>query len=67
MREWDTCIVWNVRRERWWWNAWRESTSTELSGFADTQEQALRDLTAAINKVTPTGPIHPVHRARAAR
>jgi hypothetical protein len=47
-REWDTRIVWIERRQRWWWNAWRESTSTELWGFADSQLDALRGMTAAL-------------------
>ena len=34
-REWDLRIVWLAERRRWWWNAWRASTSTELYGFAD--------------------------------
>ena len=43
-------IVWNVARQRWWWNAWRESTSTELWGFADAKEDALHAMTAAISR-----------------
>jgi hypothetical protein len=37
---WDVRVVWNERRQQWWWNAWRELTSTELSGFADSREAA---------------------------
>lgn len=47
-REWDTRVVWVVQHQRWWWNAWRESTSTELSGFADSPEEARQDMTYAI-------------------
>lgn len=58
-REWDARIVWNVRHERWWWNAWREATATELWGFADSPEDALRDMTAAIKQATAPPPIKP--------
>ena len=50
-REWDLRIVWNERHGRWWWNAWRESTSTELWGFTDSRENALRDMSAAVQNV----------------
>ena len=53
-REWDTRIVWNQRHSRWWWNAWRETTATELWGFADTPEDALRAMTTAIQNTTAT-------------
>ena len=63
MREWDLRVVWNVRHERWWWNAWRESTSTELYGFADSQEDAYREMLAAIEgvraRVVPVKPCDP--------
>ena len=51
-REWDTRSVWNVRHERWWWNAWREGTGTELWGFTDSQEDALRAIATAIQQET---------------
>lgn len=58
-REWDTRVVWNVQRGRWWWNAWRETTSTEVWGFADSPEDAMRAMTVGIqragNGVTPSG------------
>jgi hypothetical protein len=49
-REWDTRIVWITQRQKWWWNAWRESTSTELWGLADSPEEALREMTAALKR-----------------
>ncbi|MGI5127177.1 hypothetical protein ACQEVB_10235 [Pseudonocardia sp. CA-107938] len=58
-REWDTRVVWNDRRGCWWWNAWRETTCTEVWGFADSPEEALRAMTVAIRRagdgVTPSG------------
>jgi hypothetical protein len=58
-REWDTRVVWNVARGCWWWNAWRETTSTEVWGFADSAEDAMRAMTVAIqragNGVTSSG------------
>jgi hypothetical protein len=47
-REWDIRIVWNVKHQRWWWNAWREASATELWGFADSQEEALQALMEAM-------------------
>jgi hypothetical protein len=47
-REWDTRVVWNVQHQKWWWNAWHESTSTELWGFAESHEAALGAMTAAM-------------------
>lgn len=47
-REWDLRVVWLVKRQRWWWSAWRASTRTERYGFADSHEDALRAVTAAI-------------------
>lgn len=44
---WDTRVVWNVRRQQWWWNAWRESTATELWGFTDSPEDAWRAMASA--------------------
>jgi hypothetical protein len=47
-REWDIKVVWIERRQKWWWNAWQESTSTELWGFAESRELAVTALTAAV-------------------
>lgn len=47
---WDTRIVYVDHRQRWWWNAWRPSTSTELHGFADSPEQAAEDMSRAIEQ-----------------
>lgn len=48
LREWDMRVIWIVKRQRWWWNAWRESTSTELWGFAESHGTALRAMTVAM-------------------
>ncbi|MGH3588712.1 MAG: hypothetical protein ACRDQ0_20580 [Pseudonocardia sp.] len=47
---WDTRVVWNERRQRYWWNAWLESTETELSGWADTREEAVRAMQRAVQE-----------------
>jgi hypothetical protein len=49
-REWDIRLVWNQREQRWWWNAWRERTATELWGFADDEAAAYAAMTEAIEK-----------------
>lgn len=49
-REWDIRIVWNVGRQRWWWNAWRESTGTELWGLADSWQDAQAAMTEAVRR-----------------
>jgi hypothetical protein len=49
-RVWDTRVVYVEKRQRWWWNAWRQSTSTELYGFADSQEEANRAMYQAIEQ-----------------
>jgi hypothetical protein len=46
---WDVRVVFVERRERWWWNAWRAATSTELYGFADTQADAWSAMNQAIS------------------
>jgi hypothetical protein len=50
---WDTRVVYTEKRNRWWWNAWRESTATELYGFADSPEQAGREMHQAIEQAGP--------------
>jgi hypothetical protein len=47
---WDTRIVFIEKRGRWWWNAWRASTATELYGFAASREDATRDMYQAIER-----------------
>ena len=51
---WDTRIVYVERRKRWWWNAWRASTSTELYGFADSREEAAEAMYRAIEHAGPS-------------
>lgn len=46
---WDIRVVYVERKGRWWWNAWRAATSTELYGFADSQPDAWAAMNAAIN------------------
>lgn len=51
---WDTRVVWLEAKQRWWWNAWRASTATELSGFADSEEEASRTMYQAIERAGPS-------------
>jgi len=51
VRAWDTRVVFIERRELWWWNAWHAATSTELYGFADSREEAIRAMYQAIENV----------------
>ena len=51
---WDTRVVYIERQQRWWWNAWRESTATELYGFADSQESATQAMYQAIEQAPPS-------------
>ncbi|MGH3588737.1 MAG: hypothetical protein ACRDQ0_20705 [Pseudonocardia sp.] len=57
---WDTRVVYNERQQRWWWNAWLESTATELYGFADSEEEAARSMYQAVKEArtapSPDGP-----------
>jgi hypothetical protein len=48
-RGWDVRVVYVERRQRWWWNAWRASTSTELYGFAQTRADAWSAMNEAIS------------------
>jgi hypothetical protein len=50
---WDTRVVYIERQQRWWWNAWRPSTSTELYGFADSQDDAREAMDRAIGQAEP--------------
>ncbi|MFC5231634.1 hypothetical protein [Pseudonocardia zijingensis] len=38
------------RQQRWWWNAWLAATSTELYGFADSEEAADEAMQQAIRE-----------------
>jgi hypothetical protein len=49
----DTRVVYIEKRNRCWWNAWREPTATELYGFADSPEQARREMHQAIEQAGP--------------
>ena len=51
---WDTCVIHVERRRRWWWNAWRPCTSTELSGFAESEEQARWEMVRAVVEAGPS-------------
>lgn len=53
LRAWDTRVVFVQRRGRWWWNAWREQTKTELYGFADSEQDARDAMYAAIAQAPP--------------
>jgi hypothetical protein len=46
---WDMRVVFVERRQRWWWNAWRATTSTELYGFADSRADAWSAMNEAIS------------------
>jgi hypothetical protein len=50
LRWWDTRVVFIESKGRWWWNAWRARTATELYGFADTQEAARHAMFEAISR-----------------
>jgi hypothetical protein len=50
---WDTRVVYIAKRQRWWWNAWREATRTELYGFAVSREDATQDMYQAIQRAGP--------------
>jgi hypothetical protein len=52
-RPWDMRVVWLEAKQRRWWNAWRESTATELHGFADSRESASRAMYRAVAEVGP--------------
>jgi hypothetical protein len=46
---WDVRVVFVERRQRWWWNAWRPTTSTELYGFAESRSDAWSAMNQAIS------------------
>jgi hypothetical protein len=46
--EWDTVVRWSDERGCWWWNGWRERTSTEVTGTAPTRDEAQHALDQAI-------------------
>ena len=45
---WDVVIRRADPRGHWWWNAWHDTTSTELSGTAATRDAAQRAVDTAI-------------------
>jgi hypothetical protein len=47
---WDTRVVFIEREQRWWWNAWRESTATELYGFAYSRKEASQAMYRGIER-----------------
>ena len=51
---WDTRVAYIERRQRWWWNAWRESTETELYGFTDSEVEASQQMQRAIEHAGPS-------------
>jgi hypothetical protein len=51
---WDTRVVYIEKHGRWWWNAWRASTATELYGFAESEEEAARQMYWAIEQAGPS-------------
>ena len=46
---WDIRVVYVERKGRWWWNAWRAATSTELYGVTDSRSDAWAAMNAAIH------------------
>jgi hypothetical protein len=48
---WDCRVLFVERKQRWWWNAFRESTFTELYGFADSQQAAKQAMYQAIERI----------------
>jgi hypothetical protein len=56
LRAWDTRVAFIEKHKRWWWNAWREATATELFGFADSQEDARQAMYRAIEQAAPWPP-----------
>jgi hypothetical protein len=60
---WDVVIT--QCGDHWWWNAWRASTSTELSGTAPSRDEAQRDVDAAIADANVTVSLG-AHRQRRA-
>ena len=62
---WDVRVLRLEQRQLWWWNAWHEATSTELSGTARTRDEAQRDLDAAVADTIETVSLD-VHRQRRA-
>jgi hypothetical protein len=60
---WDVRVRFVQRRQRWWWNAWRATTSTELYGFADSRTDAWSAMNQAINTAQVPDQL-PARRAR---
>ena len=61
-RAWDTRVQFIERRQRWWWNAYRRSTGTELYGFTDSREQAQQAMYRAIEQADLRLPPDPFDR-----
>lgn len=51
LRVWDMRVVFVEKQQRWWWNAWRSATATELYGFADSEQDARQAMCEAVEKV----------------
>jgi hypothetical protein len=47
---WDVRVIYIRRHQRWWWNAWRASTETELYGFAGSRPEASEAMYRAIER-----------------
>jgi hypothetical protein len=60
---WDVVIT--QCGDHWWWNAWHEATSTELSGTAHTRDEAQREIDTAVAAANGTVSLH-AHRQRRA-
>lgn len=61
---WDVVIRRADPRGPWWWNAWHDATSTELSGTAATRDAAQRAVDTAVD-TAPTVQLD-AHRPRRA-
>lgn len=48
--EWDVCVGYIPDRGTYWWNAWRERDSRELSGDTETEVEAWQEARKAMDK-----------------
>ena len=55
--EWDTVVRWSPEQGCWWWNGWREHTSTEVTGTAATRGEAREALDQAITAAEAPTPL----------
>ena len=53
--EWDVVIRRAGPHGHWWWNAWHDATSTELSGTAATRDAAREAIDTAITAAPSCG------------